>query len=136
MWDDVPLTNTDFPQLWAMCAPRASPFTIKQLTRMEAAFLRLINWQTNVSRAVYTQFFFELSSLALESKLAQNAGFSTRAHTDKQMVALEVKSQRTNPSSHVLDVVYIRERDKSLQQPKTGRMPLRRLIHRSIKVLS
>jgi hypothetical protein len=136
MWDDVPLTNTDFPQLWKMCAPKSSPLIIKELTRMEVIFLQLINWQTNVSRAVYTQFFYELSALSLESKLGQASGFRSRVLTDKQLVALEVKTQRANPSSHVLDVVYERQRDKGLRQPKTGGAPLRRLVQTSIKVLS
>jgi hypothetical protein len=133
-WDDVPLTNMDFPKLWLMSSPDSTPFSIKHLTCMESEFLRLIDWNTHVAQSTYAQFYFELRALSQEWK--DNAGFSTsKLQTDNQMNKLEVKSQRTNPSTE-MQAVYERKREKCLEQFQTGRMPLRQLANRQIKVLS
>jgi hypothetical protein len=133
MWDDVPLTNLDFPQLWSMCAPHSSPFTAVQLSHMEFTFIKLIKWEAHVTREVYTQFYYELGALAQDVKLS---GFASRAQTDEQLVALEVTTQKNNPSSHVMHHVFNEEREACLKRPTTGEMPLRSLANRSIKILS
>jgi hypothetical protein len=134
MWDDVPLTNLDFPQLWRICAPHSSPFTALQLSHMEFTFMKVIKWEAHVTREVYTQFFYELRALAQHD--AKKCGFASRAQTDKQMVALEVTSQQANPSSHLLHDVFKRKREACLAAPHTGPVPLRALASKSIKVLS
>jgi hypothetical protein len=138
MWDDVPLTNCDFPQLWTMVLPHSTPFTGIELSRMEVAFIKRIQWEAHVTRAVYTQFYFELQSLSLWvcQDERQLCGFAARQQTEKELIALEVRTQQSNPSSHVLHHLHIQQREESLRQPKTGKMPLRHLANRTIKVLS
>jgi hypothetical protein len=63
MWDDIPLTSQDFPEVWARCVPDAAELSVKQLTRMEARFLVLIEWDTHVTRKIFDEFIAELSDL-------------------------------------------------------------------------
>jgi hypothetical protein len=134
IWDDIPLTNADFPQLWLMCSPDSTPFTNKHLTRMESKFLTLIDWNTHVTPSTYAQFYFELRALSQESM--EDSGFAARElKTDRQMNELEVQSQRTNPSTQ-RQPEYEKQRDRCLEQYQTGPVPLRELAHRQIKVLS
>ena len=111
IWDDVPLTNVDFPQLWGMLFPDAQGFTIKQLNDMERVFLNLIKWQTHVSRSVYCQYYFELRSLAMEG----SAAFPLNALTDDQAQRLEMRSQK----EHVEGLLTETERKECLKAPAT-----------------
>jgi hypothetical protein len=123
MWDDVPLTNCDFPQLWTMVMPHSTPFTGIELSRMEVAFIKRIQWEAHVTPAVYTQFYFELRSLAHRiNDKRQLCGFAARQQTKKELIALEVRTQQSNPSSHVLHHVRTQQREESLRQPKTGKI--------------
>jgi hypothetical protein len=95
MVDDLPLTNLDFPQLWAICAPNASAFTAVQLSKMELTFIKLIKWETHVTRQVYMQFSCELRDLAQQNvQLCESTAF---AQTD-EMVGPEVTSEQPSAS--------------------------------------
>ena len=141
MWDDVPLTNTDFPRLWTICAPEADEFALKELNKMEMEFLRILNWQTHVTREVYTQFYFELRALAMENR--GEAGFQRKPQTDSQLCEVEVRSQtdgppsirHPTPSQRVL--LKQKDREDCLTRPLSGQTSLRRLFNsRAIKVVS
>ena len=66
LWDDIPLSNTDFPLLWQQAFPgsTAQEVDLQEVNRMERLFLELLHYDVNVTRATYTQFYFELHSLS------------------------------------------------------------------------
>ena len=92
LFDDVPLTNTDFPRLWARLFPEdGEGFTTKQLNGMEHQFLNMIGWNTYVSRAVYCTFYFELRALFFEAALEAIA-LPGDVLTDEQAQWLEMRT--------------------------------------------
>jgi hypothetical protein len=66
IWDDVPLSNVDFPTLWNTAFHGAEPgqINLQDINRMEKLFLELLHYDVHVTRATYTQFYFELHSLS------------------------------------------------------------------------
>jgi hypothetical protein len=132
IWDDVPLTNVDFPQLWEMVFPEAQGFDIKQLNKMETVFLNMIEWQTHVQRSVYCHFFFELRALSMEEN--SHAEFPLQVMTDDQAQKLEMRSQK----DHVKALLTPVEREQSLQRgcvsekislrPLPGRITTRKIL--------
>jgi hypothetical protein len=133
IWDDVPLTNVDFPQLWEMLFPDSQGFDIKQLNKMETKFLNMIEWQTHVQRSVYCHFFFELRALSMEEN--SKSEFPLNAMTDDQAQKLEMRSQSENLKALLTE----EERKVALNRGcASEKIPLRALPGRSIarKVLS
>jgi hypothetical protein len=65
IWDDVPLTNVDFPTLWNTAFHGAEPgqINLQDINRMEQLFLELLHYDVHVTRATYAKFYFELHSL-------------------------------------------------------------------------
>ena len=65
VWDDIALSNTDFPQLWQQAFPgkTTAEIDLTDVNRMERTFLEVLHYDVNVTRSTYTQFYFELNAL-------------------------------------------------------------------------
>jgi hypothetical protein len=73
IWDDVPLANVDFPTLWntAFHGAEEGKLNLQDINRMEKLFLELLHYDVHVTRATYTQFYFELHSLQSSATVDQ-----------------------------------------------------------------
>jgi hypothetical protein len=93
IWDDVALSNNDFPLLWQQAFPGNTGLEINlaDVNRMERTFLEVMHYDVNVTRSTYTQFYFELNaltaSLGAPKKTAVQSKLSVR---DAEM--LEMRS--------------------------------------------
>ena len=88
LWDDTPLANVDFPELWRQIFPGvASTVDLKLVNQMEKMFLQKLNYDIHVDRATYTKVYFELHALTDDKEqfalrpLADKEGRALEAHT-------------------------------------------------------
>jgi hypothetical protein len=67
-WDDIPLTNKEFPILWQRVMARTKfmdcGLPARKLNRMEESFLSMIHFDCFISPRTYTMFFFELRDMS------------------------------------------------------------------------
>ena len=67
MWDDTPLNNSGFSELWRQIYP-STVIDLQLVNQMELLFLDLLNYDLHIDCATYHGFYFELHALANEGK--------------------------------------------------------------------
>ena len=117
IWDDVPLSNVDFPTLWntAFHGAEEGKINLQDINRMEKLFLELLHYDVHVTRATYTQFYFELHSLSqsatedqpLISQLSEDNAQALEARSSTfstQLLSYAEKKAAMKASSRSLNV--------------------------------
>ena len=66
VWDDMPLTNVDFPVIWREAVPGApaEKLDIKAINMLERTYLELLQYSMHVTASLYAKYYFELRTLA------------------------------------------------------------------------
>ena len=107
LWDDTPLANVDFPELWRQIFPGvATAVDLKLVNQMEKLFLQTLNYDIHVDRATYTRVYFELHALTDDKEqfalrpLADKEGRALEAHT-RDLKSSLFSSRGTVGSGHL-----------------------------------
>ena len=120
-WDDIPLSNTDFPKLWhRVCINtkcREDGLSIGQVNKMWVDFLNLLHFDVHISPRTYFLFFFELRDMANPDAAAAGDDQSAlrQPMSLKQAAMMEADSARlwppkreaTRPSGRPVDDLHV-----------------------------
>eukprot|EP01017_Pseudomicrothorax_dubius_P004308 TRINITY_DN10835_c0_g1_i2.p1 TRINITY_DN10835_c0_g1~~TRINITY_DN10835_c0_g1_i2.p1 ORF type:complete len:218 (-),score=36.51 TRINITY_DN10835_c0_g1_i2:138-791(-) len=94
VWSDIPLSNKDFSTLYPF-------FSVEDLKKMEAEFLKLLNFEVQVSQKLYTEYYFNLSTLVNQIEIpnpfvnhkVKSLARSKAEEDEEESVAFDVKSE-------------------------------------------
>ena len=95
-WDDVSLTNVDFPLVWKMVAPQGGDLNLKDVNFMEGEFLRVLDYKVKTSMRVYTACYFEVMALSIANNEQAISGL------EKSEMCHRIANRLTQGNIHVL----------------------------------
>jgi hypothetical protein len=98
LWDDTPLANVDFPELWRQIYPNLGATgpgscDLLLINQMERLFLEKLHYDIHVDRATYTKFYFELHALTDDK-----GQFALKPLGDRQARHLEARTRDMSSS--------------------------------------
>lgn len=76
MWDDTPLINSDFSILYPV-------LKVEQINYLERKFLSLLDFKITISPSLYSQYYFELRSILVESGATESAEALRLSHAKR-----------------------------------------------------
>jgi hypothetical protein len=108
-WDDVPLTNVDFPQLLEIASHKTTMFkgykcSWREVNRMEMEFIKVLNWNIHVTNKTYMTFHYELQETAnVTTSHRSKPTRQEQVTTEHHLAKLEAKEYQA-PSAQVLRI--------------------------------